>query len=295
MYTLESLKPLNAVFDSIHRLEQDDVEMVNNYVMLIESTRSEKPCSGDIIEYTDEYGHYNQSAHIHGFDAVTRRVGFYTFPFGPFVFHDDEQGFRFESIPGSHASVDFASLTYVGKREKSFKAFGHCFLPAHSAIYFYALVNVWEYIAPNQEHPGYSTKDWGKQYITYVEKPEDGSGYHYYGNFNSGLVFKNAAELQRWKATYKAVEFPGGSPNQIVLFHYRENDKLVSREEWDALDLPMDTRFVNGIIHVKVSYDDNAHMITVYRFTNSGYLDKWFGEYERAKGTVLVPPRSEIK
>jgi len=92
------------------------------------------------------------------------------------------------------------------------------------------------------------------------------------------------------------VEFPGGSQNQVILFLYREAEILISREEWDALDLPLDTRRVNGIIHVKVHYDDVAHLITAYRFTNSGYLErKKLGPYERAKGTALVTPGPEIK
>ena len=103
-------------------------------------------------------------------------------------------------------SVDFAALTPIGKREKSFRAFGHCGATTNDAVYFSAHVNVWEYIAPNQKHPGYSTKDWRKQYISFVEKPTDGSEYHYYGR---DIVFRNASELQRWKITYKAVEFPG--------------------------------------------------------------------------------------
>jgi len=206
MYTLESLKPLNAVFDSRHRLEKSDVDLVNNYVSLIESTRGKNPRAGDIIAYTDEYGDYHHNAHVHMCNAETEQVGFYAFPFGPFVFHDDVQGFRFESVPGAHTSVDFAALTYIGKREKSFKAFGNCGATANGAVYFYAPVNVWEYVAPNQKHPGYSTKDWRKQYISYVEKPADGSDYHYYGQ---DIVFRNASELQRWKITYKAVEFPG--------------------------------------------------------------------------------------
>lgn len=299
MYTLESLKPLNTVFDSEHKLEQSDVEMVNHFIKLIESTRRENPRSGDIIDYTDEYGDYSQNSHIRTVDDETGQLLIRICPHVPFIFLEDngqEVGF-YHTGGGPLPSVTATDLTYIGKREKLFAVLSRrCYVPAHSGIYFNAMVNVWEYIAPDQKYPGYSTKDWARQNISYIEKPADGSGYHYYGNFNSCLVFKNANELQRWKTTYKAVEFPGGSPNQVVLFHYREIDKLVSREDWDALDLPLDTRYVNGIIHVKVAYDDMAHVITVYRFTNSGYLDrKKFGEYARAKGTALVLPGPEIK
>jgi len=297
MYTLESLKPLNASFDVTQRLDQSDVEMVNRFVKLIESTRREKPCPGDIIEYTDEYGDYSQNAHIQAFDGEPGQLSICTCPYVPFVFYEDDgQGVYFNTGGGPWTSVDSAALTYIGKREKLFIVFCHNILPGKGSVCFKATVNVWEHIAPDQKHPGYSTKEWARQFMSYVEKPHDGSEYRYYGNFNQGLVFKTATDLQHWKITYKAVGFPGESPNSSVLFHYREIDRLVSREEWDALDLPLDTRFVNGIIHVKVAYDDNAHTITVYRFTNSGYLDsKWFGEYARAKGIELVAPKPESK
>jgi len=294
MYTLESLKPLNVPFDSEHRLEQSDVDMVNRYIKLIESTRRDKPCPGDIVEHTDEYGDYCRNAHIKTYDGEAERFAVRIHPFVPCVYRGDDGQVAWHATGGGMETfVDSSHLTYIGKREKLFMAFGHCGVVGNGAVYFKALVNVWEYIAPGQKHPGYTTKDWRKQYISYRENPVDGCVYRYYGQ---DIAFKNAAELQYWKHTYKAVEFPGDFRDHTVVFHYRENDKLVSREEWNALDLPLDTRFVNGIIHVKVAYDDVTHMINVYRFTNSGYLDTGkFGPYERAKGTALVGPGPEVK
>ena len=47
-YTVETLKPLNVLYDHEHWLTQQDVDMVNNYVELIEQTRSElTPKIGD--------------------------------------------------------------------------------------------------------------------------------------------------------------------------------------------------------------------------------------------------------
>ena len=293
-YTIESLKPLNAVYDSEHELKQSDVDTVNDFVRLIESTRKEKPCPGDIVDYTNEYGEYNQNTNIQAFDDEKGLLTIRICPHVPIMSRDgDKQEIGFYHTGGGPlACVDYASLSYIGKREKLFAMFGGCLLPVHRAIYFKASVNVWEYVAPAQKYPGYSMKDWGKQYISYMENPGDGCVYHYYGQ---DIAFKDAAEWQRWKETYKAVEFPGGSPNQIIFFLYREINKLVPRKEWDALGLPLDTRRVNGIIHVKADYDDDAHVITAYRFTNSGYLNpKRFDKYERAKGTALVPPGPEI-
>lgn len=56
-YTVETLKPLNVLYDHEHGLTQQDVDMANNYVELIERTRSEKsPQVGDRLIYVDRYG-----------------------------------------------------------------------------------------------------------------------------------------------------------------------------------------------------------------------------------------------
>ena len=292
-YTLEDLKPLNGVYIAHHRLEQSSADLVNRFAKLLESTRGDEPCPGDIIEYTDDLGNYSHNAHIYRLEE-TGRFSVSCVPHVPFVYEDDEKGVTFNAGGGPWVSVDPADFVYVGKREKMFMVTDrNCFLPAHSGLYFYAKVNVWEYTAPDQKYPGYSTKTWRKQHISCIENPADDSGYHYFGQ---NIAFRTDSELQLWKATYKAVEFPGHSPNNTVLFLYRERDRLVSREEWDGLDLPLDTRRVNGIIHVKAACDDGEHLITAYRFTNSGYLDtSRFVEYERAKGTALVAPGPEIK
>jgi len=292
-YTLESLKPLNAFLDGRNRLEQSDVDIVNRHIGLIEGTRKETPCPGDVIEYTDEYGDYYKNAHIQEVDAGTSQLTVSCIPHVPFVFKDDEHGVRFDTGGGPWVSADAAALKHIGKREKLFILFGHDRATGDSGVYYHATVNAWECVAPNQRRPGYSTKNWEKQYIRYIEKPADGSAYHYYGQ---GVIFRTHAEFRQWKDTYRAVEFPVALPDSTVLFLYRETCRLISREEWDSLDFPLDTRLVNGIIHVKVDYDYDAHMITEYRFTNSGYLDpRRFGSYERARGTALVPPGPEAE
>ena len=57
---------------------------------------------------------------------------------------------------------------------------------------------------------------------------------------------------------------------EAVVFTYREKGYLISKEEWKELDLPIDTRMCNGIIFVKVKYDDENHIVHTYRYTNDG-------------------------
>ena len=68
-YTVETLKPLNILYDHEHRLTQQDVDMANGYVELIERTRSEKiPQVGDRLIYVDRYGKYYGNALIENND-----------------------------------------------------------------------------------------------------------------------------------------------------------------------------------------------------------------------------------
>ena len=203
----------------------------------------------------------------------------------------NEQALHFFASGGALASsIPTDALKHPGKRKKLFKVIGHGFLPTYNFITFTAEVNTWEYIAPNQRYPGFSTKDWRIQYLSYREKPND-DGYQYYG---VNMVFRNRNEYQRWKHTYRGVEFPGEHPNHFAVFYYREQECLLSFDDWTSLNLPLDTRRCNGIIHVKVAYDDVNHMITTYRFTNGGYLDeKQFSPFARAKGAMLILPASE--
>lgn len=51
-YSIETLRELNVSYDREHWLTQDDVDMANNYVQLIERTRSEiTPQVGDRVVY----------------------------------------------------------------------------------------------------------------------------------------------------------------------------------------------------------------------------------------------------
>lgn len=74
-YTVETLKPLNILYDHEHWLTQQDVDMANGYVELIERTRSEKtPQIGDRLIYVDRYGKYYGNALIE--TMMKRAVGF---------------------------------------------------------------------------------------------------------------------------------------------------------------------------------------------------------------------------
>jgi hypothetical protein len=94
-------------------------------------------------------------------------------------------------------------------------------------------------------------------------------------------------EIRKTEA-YTGIEFKGHWENKTVVFCYKENSHLINKDDWDMLDLPMDTRLCNGINLCKVKYDNDNHCMDVYRFDNAGKLDwKRYRAYELARGRDL--------
>jgi len=175
------------------------------------------------------------------------------------------------------------NLKLIGKRKKIFKDWGHRGVCAHGAIKFEALVNVWEYKQPEPLYGDFSTKEYDKHYISYcvdsLGYPKDGI-YRYLGN---SIAFTRKEDYEAWRDTYRGVEFNGNWPNQTVVFIYKRIENLISEQKFESLDLPVDTRIQNGIIKVKVRYDDVNHTITEYRYTNEGNSLRGVKPYELAR------------
>lgn len=271
MYTLETLKALNQRFCGSHRLSNSDVEMANKWVEFIESDRSETvPKIGDRVRWTNKYGEYYHYAHIEKIDEdgeaeVCER------PYVPFIFKRDDNTLGCSTSGGAWNYIPVKELKYVGKEKKSFCDWGSLGACADGAVEFEAEVSVWEYVEPGNPYAPYTTKDYKRAYVSYcVDKlgyPKNGSNYRYFGD---GFAFETEKDFNAWLKTYKAVTFQGNWDNQTVVFYYRKKGYLISKEEWDALDLPVDTRQCNGIIFVKVKYDNEQHIVHEYRYTNDG-------------------------
>lgn len=290
MYTLETLLPLNGSYHQEHRLNQSDVDMANKYVETIENSRSEQQIQvGDIVEYTTKYGDYYKNAHIESFDKYEDNMWHICEqPYIPFIgLNKDGNNIYCSTSGGAWTNIP-NTLKYLGKRKKLFKDWGSCGACGNGSVCFEAEVNVWEYKEPNALYGEYTTKDYNKQYISYCVdecgNPKNGSQYRYFGN---GIAFANKDDYNAWLKTYRSVEFKGNWKNQTVVFGYREDNKLIRKDEWYKLNLPIDTRLCNGINPCKVEYDDKNHIIKVYRFTNRGELDwKRYKPYELVRGTM---------
>ena len=289
-YTIETLMPLNITYHMKHGIKQSDVDMANKYRAIIEASRTDNQIQpGDMVEMTTKHGDYYQNAHIESRDKETGRWSVCEQPYIPFInLTDTEDNITCSTSGGAWSGVD-NNLKLLGKRVKYFKDWGYNGCRASGAVTFEAEVNVWEYKHPESLYREYSTKDYDKQYITYCVdesgNPKDGSPYRYIGK---SIAFINKEEYTTWLKTFRGVEFKGNWPNQTVVFLYKRIQKLVSKEEYDALPLLTDTRWCNGTIEVKVHYDDSARTITEYRWTNSGrdLAEKGVKPYRLWRGTT---------
>ncbi|OUN23598.1 hypothetical protein B5G34_00420 [Flavonifractor sp. An82] len=266
MYTIESLSDINHRFVRAHfRITQDDVDHINALIKYIESSRKDSPMAGDVVRLTNKWSEYYPHAHIES-DAKGE-LHICESPYIPFVYVADD-ALHFTTSGGAWGFYKSSDLRYVGKELKYFCDWGHCGPCADGAIDFQAEVSVWEYISPDLKYGEYTTKDWERHCVHHLSKPDE-FGYRYVGD---GVAFKTDAEYFAWLSTYHGVEFEGSigdSGKTYVVFTYKKDCYYISRQEWDELPLPTDTRMMNcSIIPIKYLVDDDNHIIHEYRYTN---------------------------
>lgn len=294
MYTKESLKKINAEYICSHYAITDyDVDMANTWVRRLEASRNPaQPMPGDIVQYITRWGDYYKHAHIERIEA-DGQLYICEQPYVPFVFDYDGK-FYFSTSGGSWRSIP-SDLEYVGTEKKYFCDWGTCGPCAHGAVDFEAEVNVWQYAEPDPFFGGFTTETWCRDHISFREETTGGGcrPYHYFGN---GRAFETEADYLAWLNTYKGVEFRGFWENQTVVFFYRKAEHYISCDEWNALELPTDTRMMNGGYQfIKYRYDDEAHIIHEYRYTNSGDLDwRTHRSYEVAHRNLEMNPQRRV-
>lgn len=271
-YNKESLIVINNRYCGSHTIHDSDIDMANAYVNIIEQSRTqEKPRVGDIIEYTSKFGDYYGNAHMENVDTENQTVYICERPYVPFVGKsNDENGIFCSTSGGVWHTVPISELTYIGKRKKTFCAWGSCGPCADGAVEFQAEVNVWQYIEKDnyfiskETGKPYTTKDFCRMHIYYVAdeygEPKDGSQYIYFGD---GIAWRTDLELQAWLETFKAEVFAFNG-NDMWAWFWKEEQHSVSPEEFDAIDLPEDALINNGLQPCKRLYDEENHVVHTY-------------------------------
>jgi len=272
-YTIETLMLINEHYHSEHGVRQSDVDAANDCKSAIEASRTDNQVQpGDIVELTTIHGDYYRNAHIANWDENEGQWYICNQPYTPYVYIDKSAGSIGYTLGGGGWRHVPSNLALIGKRKKLFGQWGHKGVCGAGSFLFEATVNVWEYKEPEPLFGEYTTEHYDRWYISHcVDKFGKPQGGYEYQCFSRGTGFATKAEYKAWLRTFRGVEFKVDSlPGQVVVFVYKRIEKLISKEEYEALKLPTDTRVCNGIIEVKVSYDDEARTVTEYRHTNCG-------------------------
>ncbi len=260
-YTVETLKPLNLSYDSEHRLTQSDVDMANNYVELIERTRSEKtPQIGDRLIYVDKYGCYYGFALI---DNIDKESGFPYIceqAYVPFVWEQDGN-IRLSVSGGAFHYIDPKKMKFVKWVEAPFTDWGHCRACANGAVRFNAKVPLWSYSEPDPLYGDFTTETWRQLYLRKNTEPDE--RYLYSGD---GVAFRDEDEYQQFLKDYEATVFPGNWENRFVIWCFRREYVFLPLEEWEKIEAPIVERRLNFFPEqVKLVKDMDKHISYWYR------------------------------
>lgn len=253
-YTIETLSEINRRFTNVHyKINQSDVDMANEFIELIEKSRSATtPMPGDIVEYTNEYGEYFSLAHI---ETVQNGIIHICESANTYISKSEENGISCNSSGGTWKHIEIDKFEYIGTAERRFWHFGHCGACADGGIDFYATVNLWKC---NLNKEPFSTRTHDKYYLSHSNCKD--SDYRYFASQNgtSSHAWRTEKELQAWLRTHRAVI------NGNVAWTYKEVEHHVSPREYDKLIAIEDVMQMNGKRLCKRIYDDKSSTIHTY-------------------------------
>ena len=259
-YTIETLSCINDDYIiANHEIRQRDVDMVNAYIELIESSRSvSEPRPGDIIRYTDPYGTYYPHTHIEYIadgKANTCENAYVH------ICRNDENmlGFRLVSSGGSWANLPVSKMKYAGQEEKRFWDFGSGIYRTRG-IDFYATVNVW---MCDLNEDLFSTMTHNKYYLYFLKQGRNGDHFFLSSRESGDRAWKTEEELQAWIRTYRGT-VSCFREKQAVVWTYRERYHFVSPEQYDNLEAQEDVMLMNGLRYCKRIYDDKNYILHTY-------------------------------
>ena len=265
MYTKETLAEINSryMICGRHILTDSDVGKANEYVQIIENTRSKTmPKAGDRIIYTTDFGEYYRYAHIERVENGQAYIC--ESPSVPFI-HKDNDGILCSASGGAWCYVDIAKFTYVGTEKKTFCDWGSCGACADGAIEFEANVSLWKYKNDNpmfvdENGNQYTTENYDYMIISLLTEKD--SQYKYFGK---DIAWKNEDDLQVWLKTFKGKVFKHNSFfGTALVWRWKEKQHHVSPDEYDKICGFEDSMLCNGLRRCKRIYDEKNHIVNTY-------------------------------
>ena len=258
-YSLETLLPLNKLYDHCHRLTQADVDVANKLVRHIERTRDPLvPQVGDRVRYTTRYGDFHDNALL----GAVREDGTLSIclcPYVPFVWRT-ACGIGCAVRGGPFTVVAPHALQPAGAVHGDFCDWGHCGACGNGAVRFCAEVPLWEYREPEPLYGDFTTERWRK--VRFHKDPERRDGDLYRGDC---IYFRREEEFRQFLSDYEGTVFPALDPKSVIVWCYRDEERAVSQKEWDALDAPVSERSLyNAPRPVKLVKDRERHTTVCY-------------------------------
>ena len=258
-YSLETLLPLNELYHHDHRLTQKDVDMANKLVRHIERTRNPHVQKvGDRVRYTTRYGDFYGNALL---EAV-RKDGTFSIclcPYVPFVWAT-AGGIGCAVSGGPSTVVTPHALYPAGTVQGDFCDWGHCGACGNGAVRFCAEVPLWEYREPEPLYGDFTTERWRK--IRLHKDPERRDGDLYRGDC---IYFRGEEEFRQFLSDYEGTVFSAPDPASVIVWCYRDEERAVSPEEWEALDAPVaERRLYNAPQSVKLVKDRERYTTVCY-------------------------------
>lgn len=236
----------------------EDWEIAKKIIFMIEKRTGDFPAPGDAVIFTDSFGEFFPCALIDKVESDTVSIC--------------ENGSTYTSTAESVSTSGGAFRTFKikdlkknGRRDRTFWTFGSCGACRGGGIYFSANVPCW--IAEEKRSYDFTTEKYDLRSVVENKDP-DPFDYKWIVRKLGGCsdcAFKTDEEFEMWKKTYRAVEAYKTWQQNAVCFIYREARISLTKQQWDLLDLPLDTRLLNGGIRdCKVEYDDNNKLINAY-------------------------------
>lgn len=259
-YTVETLQNLNNAYDYGYDVSESDTEKVNSLISFIQKERGnqKEPVAGDMIEFTTRSGDYYNQAHIERFKNGCLEICLSSYV--PFCYEDGEQA-RYDTSGGPWTHLDIAKLKPAGMRVKLLMTWGHCGRCANGAVYFKTFVRSWRYTEPEPVFGKYTTKDWGKYFISKMPDPERPGEYTYIGD---GFAVYTEEEFNKLVQILHGEVFNGVYRNSLILWGYRMDWKYLMEDEWNGIKADIHLSFL-GDSPVKIRTEQEKHQITIYK------------------------------
>ena len=245
--TLSELKERNrGYFLGAEGINEKDLKIVNNIIEAIESSRTNKVQTLDLVEYTDKYGGYYPHAmaefntyHDDKF-SIVQRAGCYINLYNGELSHSISGG-SFDS------DKDESKFIYQGKGKHSFWTFSSQGAGGHHGLYFEAEVSKFVYNERAEELKHLTT-----QYLTKLYISDRGTNtreqYRYTASQGaySYTAWKNEKELNAFLTKYKAIEEYRNKYHRVIWILNPKDCYCFNREEFEAINAPEFIKWWNG-------------------------------------------------